>query len=122
MDATGGVTWGGQGSGRCWGEQACEPSVRNTQRQAAWPAGLRRTRVLLAAAQPPQQVVEGQPGKGALIHAAQDLDVAVLELQQREQRWRESAMRRSCFAQRVPLHAVPARWRLPPRLLHACPP
>ena len=42
-----------------------------------------RTCVLLAAAQLAQQVVEGEPGKRALIHAAQNLDIAVLKLRGR---------------------------------------
>ena len=36
-----------------------------------------------AAAQVAQQVVEGEPGKRALIHAAQNLDIAVLKLRGR---------------------------------------
>lgn len=39
-----------------------------------------RTRILLAAAQPTQQVVEGEPGKGTLVHAAENLHIIVREL------------------------------------------
>lgn len=57
----------------------CSPAALPSLRPTPHPPPS-RTRILLAAAQPAQQVVEGEPGKGTLVHAAENLHVIVREL------------------------------------------